>query len=87
MYEEMRVKYLFINLRYPVYVKLQGMLIAALVIGALPCFLYLKDSPIWMLKNVWWFLLILAGLEILEAFLAIGKAKRDFHRQDANDTT
>jgi len=86
MYEDMRVKYLFINLRYPVYVKFQGMLIVALVIAALPCFLYLKDNPIWMLKNLWLFCLVLAGLEILEAWLAIGKAKRDFHRRDGNDT-
>lgn len=79
MYEDMRVKYLFINLRYPVYVKLQGMLIVTLIIAALTCFLYLKDSPLWMLKNVWWFLLIMAALEILEALLAIGKAKRAYN--------
>jgi len=86
MYKDMRVKYLFINMRYPVYVKFQGMLIVALVIAALPSFLYFKDSPNWMLKNVWWVLLIMVGLEIVETFLAIGKAKRDFHRPDANDT-
>ena len=86
MYKDMRVKYLFINMRYPVYVKCQGMLIAVLIIAVLPSFFYLKDSPIWMLKNLWWFCLVLAGLEILETLLAIGKTKRDFHRRDANDT-
>ncbi|MBC8372576.1 MAG: hypothetical protein ISS69_08935 [Phycisphaerae bacterium] len=86
MYEEMRVKYLFINLKYSAYVKLQGILIAVWTIAALPCFLYLKDSSIWMLKHVWWLCLVVALLEGVEAFLAIGKAKRDFHRPAGNDT-
>ena len=85
MYEKMRVKYLYINLKYPMYVKLQGMLIVALIIAALPCFLYLKDSPVWMLKNAWWLCLTLAFLEIVEALVAIGKAKRDFNSQDGNN--
>ena len=82
MYEEMRVKYLFVNMKYPLYLKLQGLLIVALVIGAAACYFLIKDSSQWIVKNAWWICLVAAGLEVLEAAAAIGKAKKDFHPQE-----
>lgn len=84
MSDEMRVKYLFINLKYPAYVKLQMVIVAGWFIGALLCFLYAKDSPIWVLKNSWWLCVVIALLEVGESFLAIGKAKRDFRIANEN---
>ena len=79
MYEDMRVKYLFINMRYPAYIKLQVILVVSLVIASLLCFLFARDSQIWLLKNAWWLCLIVAVGEIVETFMAIGKAKKKFH--------
>ena len=78
MYEEMRVKYLFINLRYPAYVRLQIVAVAAWIVGALLCFLFAGDSSVWLLRNGWWLCPCGALLEVGESFVAINKAKKDF---------
>ena len=84
MYEEMRVKYLLINLKYPTYVRLQIVLVAAWIIGALLCFIFGRDSSFWLLKNGWWLCPIVALLEVGESFVAINKAKKDFKIQTKN---
>ena len=76
MYEDMRVKYLFLNLSYPAYVKLQTVLVAIWVIAAAVLFLLARDSSIWLLENGWWLCLAIGILEALESVVAIGKAKR-----------
>ncbi|MCP4375911.1 MAG: hypothetical protein GY794_07030 [bacterium] len=81
MYEEMRVKYLGLNLKYSTYLKLQGLLVVLCIIAALPCFLYLKDHSRWILRNAWWCCLVVAFLEVVESVVAITKAKKDFNRQ------
>ena len=82
MYEEMRVKYLFVNMKYPLYLKLQGLLIVSLIIAAAACYFLIGDSSIWVVKDAWLICLILAGLEVFEAAVAIGKAKKNFNPQN-----
>ena len=82
MYEEMRVKYLFVNMKYPLYLKLQGLLIVSLVIAAAACYFLIKDSSIWVVKDAWLICLVLAAFEVFEAAVAIGKAKKNFRPQN-----
>jgi len=78
MYEDMRVKYLFINLRYPAYVKWQSAIIVGCFVAAGLFFMFARGSGVWILSNAWWLCLIVGGLEILETVLALGKAKKDY---------
>ena len=78
MYDEMRVKYLFINLKYPAYVRLQIVLVVALIIGAVLCFLFTRDSSVWALKNGWWLCPVGALFEVGESLFAVKKAKKNF---------
>jgi len=72
----MRVKYMFVDLKYSAYIKLQTALITAFIIGSVLCFLYTQDSPTWYLKNGWWLCLLVAGLEFIESLIAVHKAKK-----------
>ena len=85
MYEEMRVKYFILNLKYPAYINLQVVLVVAWIIGALLCFFFARDSQIWLLKNGWWLCPLVAFLEVVESFVAINKAKKDFNNQTRNN--
>ncbi len=86
MYENMRVKYLFVDLEYPAYIKLQAVLAAAWLIGGLLSFLFGGDSQMWLLQNGWWLGPIVALLEVIEAFVAVNKAKKDFNSQSNYNT-
>ena len=77
MYEEMRVKYFFVNLKYPAYLKLPIICISAFIIYGLLCFLFAGGSSLWLLKNGWWLGIVVGLLEGGESFFAIKKAKRD----------
>ncbi len=81
MYEGMRVKYLFINLKYPAYVKLQSICVLALLIGAVLCYLFTRDSQFWLLRNGWWIGIVGALAEIVESLVAINAAKYIYRRQ------
>lgn len=81
MKNEMRVKYLFINLKYPSYIKLQAILIIALLSGAILTYFFAHDSQFWFLRNGPWFYPIIALLEVGEAYIAIRKAKKTFNEQ------
>ncbi len=78
MYEDMRVKYLFINLKYRAYIKLQVALVIGWLIGSVLFYLFARASDIWLLKNAWWLCLVIGGLEVLESLVAISKAKKDY---------
>ena len=79
MYEDMRIKYLGVNLKYSSYVTLQTFLIIAWLIASSFCFIYLKSNDIWFFKNAWWFCIIIGFLELVESFIAISKTKRDYN--------
>ena len=81
MYEDMRVKYLLINLRYPAYIRMQIATVLACVIGGLLCLLFARDSGVWLLRNGWWLCPVIALLDVGESVLAIRKAKRDFSKK------
>jgi len=78
MYDEMEVKYLFINLKYPAYVKLQIVLVIAWITVAFLLFLYARDSSVWLFRNGWWICPIIAVCEVGESLVAIKKAKEGF---------
>ncbi|MDH3214546.1 MAG: hypothetical protein OEM05_18875 [Myxococcales bacterium] len=75
MYEDTQVKYLFVALKYPAYVKLQVALVIGWLIGSILCFSWARESDVWLLKNGWWLCLAIGGLEVLESLVAIRKAK------------
>ena len=81
MSEEMRIKYLFVDMKYSLYIKLQGAFVIALLIGAALSFFLAQDSDEWFLKNGWWLLSIFALLEVGEAYIAIKKSKKEFNAQ------
>ena len=54
MYDEMRVKYLFVNLKYQSYLRLQVFLVVFLFIAAIICYIYLRDSSDLIYRNAWW---------------------------------
>ena len=79
MYEEMRIKYYFVDMKYSLYIQFQGAFVIALLIGAILCFFLTQDSDNWFLKNGWWLLSIFALLEVGEAYIAIKKSKKEFN--------
>jgi uncharacterized membrane protein len=84
MYEEMRVKYLFINLKYPAYVKMQiAITLGWLIVGGL-LFVFARDSRIWLLANGWWLSLVMVLGEVIESYLAVAKAKKDYAASEDN---
>ena len=78
MYEEMRVKYLFVNLKYPSYVRLQVFLVVGWVVAGGLLFLFARDSQAWLLKNGWWLCPLIAVCEVMESLVAVAKAKKDY---------
>ncbi len=86
MYENMRVKYLFVDLEYPAYIKLQAVLAFVWMLGALLSFYFGRDSPIWVLQNGWWLGPIVALFEVVEALVAVNKAKKDFNSPSRYNT-
>jgi len=81
MNEEMRIKYLFVDMKYSLYIQLQGAFVIALLIGAILSFFLAQDSEIWFFKNSFWILPIFALLEMGEAYIAIKKSKKEFNAQ------
>ena len=78
MSEEMRVKYLFVDLKYSTYVKLCAVItICWLLLGGF-FFVYTQDSSIWFLKNGWWLSPVVALVGVIESILAISKAKKEY---------
>ena len=80
MPEEMRVKYLFINLAYSAYIKLCVGILLFILVGSLSSFLAFQNSPSWTLRNCWWMMLIFAAAGLGEMLMAIAKAKKDHAR-------
>jgi hypothetical protein len=78
MYQEMKVKYLFVELVYPTYVKLQVTLFLVWLTASPICFLFLNDSQLPYAEHYWWACIAIAVLEAAEAYIAIKKSKRNF---------
>jgi hypothetical protein len=86
MYKEMEVKYLFLSMKYPSYIKLQTFLVVGWLVAAVLAFVFAKNSQIWFIKNGPWLYPIVALLEIGEAYIAIRKAKSKFDVQPNEST-
>lgn len=78
MYKDMRVKYLFVNLKYPAYVKLQVALVVGWFVAGGVLFFFARDSGIWLLANGWWLCPVIAVAEVAESMAAVAKAKKDY---------
>lgn len=85
MNEEMRIKYLFVDMKYSLYVKIQGTFVITLLIGAILSFFLAQNSEIWFFKNSFWLLPIFAVLEAGEAYIAIKKSKKEFNAEQSTD--
>ena len=86
MYEGMRIRYLFIDLSYSAYRKLQIGLVIGWLIGSGLFYLLANSSDQWILANAWWICLAIGILEAGESVVAIGKAKKN-HRKGPEETT
>lgn len=76
-YQDMRVKYLFVDLRYPAYLRLQiGLFIAWIALGI--ALIPFRDSQVWLLANAWWLCPVIAVGEALESVVAITAAKKKY---------
>ena len=76
MYEDIRVKYLFVDLKYAAYIKLQGALVIGFLIASALFYQFARGSESGLWSNGWWLCLVLGALEAVEARMAIGKAKK-----------
>lgn len=84
MDDDLRVKYPFISIRYRDYIRLQGAIIAALLVASALFFVFARDHGFWLLAHAWWVCLMAAGLEVLESLVAVRRAQRS-HAESAND--
>lgn len=76
-YDDMRVKYLFLNLPYPSYLKLQIALFICWIVAGL-ALLAFRGHDHWLLANAWWICLVAAVGEAGEAYFAIKHAKKKY---------
>ena len=76
MSDEMRVKYLFVNLKYSHYIRLQVFCFTSLIVASLVLNILFRDSKCF--RYLWVVALAGAVFEIFETALAIRKAKREF---------
>lgn len=76
MYDNLRIRYLFFNLRYPTYVVVQGAVIAAWAVAAVLFYLFGRGSDVWLWDNAWWICILAGALEIVESRIALARAKR-----------
>ena len=76
MAEEGRVKYLFINLSRRNYIRLHIGFVVTLLAAAVVFLLAAGDSEFWWLRQAWWICLAGAGLDLVEAWLALRLAAR-----------
>jgi len=79
-FEAMRVKYMFMDLRYPTYLKLQISLVVVGAVLAAVLFPYRGDAN-WLLGNGWWLCLVAVVGEVLESVVAISVAKKKYRGQ------
>jgi hypothetical protein len=80
VYEDMRVKYLCLNMRYAAYIKLEVVLFLAWTIAAALFFFFGRTSQIWIVRNGWWICLCVIVVGTLEAVAAVSKAKKEYRR-------
>lgn len=74
--DEPKIKYLFVNLRYSQYMKIQAVAFALCILGAVFFYLYLAESKSTPLRYLWVVALLGALVEVIEAILAIRRAKK-----------
>jgi len=75
MAEELRVKYLFVNLRYRNYVRLQAGIVVTWIVLAVIAYVARSGSPSPLWSNAWLVGVIAAVAEGVESKLAVDKAK------------
>lgn len=76
MDDELRVRYPFFSMRYRRYIRVQAVIIGALLVAAAALFIEARHHPLWWLAHAWWICLVAAGLEVVETWLALRHAKR-----------
>lgn len=85
MADEIRVRYPFLSLRYRNFIRLQGVIIGALVVAAGVLFTEARGHPFWLLAHGWWILLLVAALEVGESWLLIRRARIRAGQSDSGD--
>ncbi len=85
MDDDLRIRYPFVSLRYRNFIRLQGVIIGALVVAAGVLFTEASGHPFWLLANGWWILLLVAVLEVGESWLLIRRGRIRAGQSDSGD--
>lgn len=86
MDDELRIRYPFFSLRYRNFARLQAIIIGALLIAAVAFFLEARNHPFWWFANAWWILLVVAGLEGVESWLLVRRARMDSSEPETRES-
>ena len=81
MSDEVRVRYLFVNMKLSKYIAISAITVAATTAGAVVTYLTLRNSPLWPLTKIWMVLASAVPCLILEAWIAVRRAKREAGQQ------
>ena len=82
----MEIKYLFIGMKYPAYIKLQTTLLIGWIAASALFFFFGPSAGSWPLRNAWWLCLALAVVELLETLIAVRFAKKKYDEQKSIGT-
>lgn len=86
MDNDTRIRYPFFSLRYHAFIRLQGIIIGALLIAAAAFFVEARDHHFWWYANAWWMLLIVAVLEGVESWLLLRRARMKPPEPDSGES-
>ena len=86
MDDETRIRYPFFSLRYRNFVRLQAIIIGALLIAAAAFFVEARNHSFWWFANAWWILLIVAALEGVESWLLLRRARMNPLEPDTGES-
>ncbi|ODS22913.1 hypothetical protein AB835_11720 [Candidatus Endobugula sertula] len=78
MSEQMRIKFLFIDMPYAAYIKMQSLFVVLFLIAVALLYYYGSSSDDWLYRNGWWLCLVVAIAEIIETVFSINKAKKEW---------
>lgn len=84
MSDELRVRYLFVNMKLANYVALSVVSVLITSIAAAVAYALLRDHPQPLISYVWLVLAIAVPLQVVEAAMAIRRSRR---RADGEDRT
>mgnify|MGYP000279383733 CR=1 FL=1 len=84
--DELRIRYPFFSLRYRTFVRVQVIIIGALLVAAAAFLIEARDHSFWWFANAWWILLVVAALEGVESWLLLRRARMNFSEPETGES-